>query len=93
MKEVKTIDLVYLFIHKRLLDKSKRGYISKKEIKFYLSSTYHIPKVYCEAVIKELITLNLIKKDKSEMFFVKPSKIDLGNTSEIFRKVGLFSFF
>lgn len=82
------IDLVYLFMHKKLKEKSINNFITKKESVMFLSHTFRIPKKYGYAVLKELEEFGLIRSSGDSIEILK-SKVDLDNTSDIFKRVGL----
>lgn len=82
------IDLVYLFMHKKLKEKSINNYLTKRDSVKFMSHTFRIPKRYGYAVLKEMEDLNLVKSNGERIEILK-TNIDIDNTSEVFKRVGL----
>ena len=82
----KNVGLVYLCIHKKLLEYAPE---TKKEAAVILMRNFHIPKSFVYAVLKELEMYGLVNnknRQKMEIIDTKP----LENSSKLYKQVGMF---
>ncbi|KKN16038.1 hypothetical protein LCGC14_0980000 [marine sediment metagenome] len=84
------VPIVYLCIHERLREKFRFQTFSSKEVLWILGKVYHIKKKFHYPILKELESFDLIDRiNRNEIVLLKHN-IDLNNTSEIYRSVGLY---
>lgn len=80
----------YLYLHTKIAGRSINGRISIKEAVSYLHE-WRIPKEIRIAMIKEMETMELLKRIDRSCMEVKKPTIDLENINKIYEMVGLVS--
>ncbi len=84
------VPLIYLCIHERLKEKFHFEIFSNKELLWMLGKVYHIKRKFHYPILKELETFGLINRTSKNQIILMKNKIDLNNTSKIYRSVGLY---
>ena len=92
-KEKKKIDLVYIFLHKKLREKAGGNFINKKDAAMFLAHSYRIPKNLGYAVLRELEIMGLIKfvgKENDNLNIeILESQEEIEDVSKIYRDLGI----
>lgn len=87
MKE--KIPIIYLCIHERLKEKYCNQETHIKNVFEVFGKTYGIKKIFWYPVLKELQTYKLIERINRSVIVVSNNRIDLKNTSKLYKQVGL----
>ena len=82
--------LIYLCIHKRLKERFRFHSFSVKELFWMLGKIYHIEKRFNYLVLKELEDYKLLKRINLREAQLLNCKINLENTSRLYRIAGLY---
>jgi len=91
MKTKIQISLLYLSLHNQLVKKvGVNGIISRKDLFIKLAKHYLVPKNLREAVLKEMESMNLIKRQDRKNIKILKCDWDLEkDTHKFYRWVGL----
>lgn len=84
------VPLIYLLMQDRLRIKCKGLEIRTKEVFNMFSYLYHIKKEFRYPILKELEDFKLISQVSKTKISILKSKIDINNTSKIYRSVNLY---
>ncbi len=88
MKE--KIPIIYLEMHDRLFNKFGKEEFETKELIGIFGRVYHIRKNLRYAVLKDMIGFNLINKITKMRLSLIELKMDVNNTSKVYKQVGLY---
>ncbi len=88
----KQIPLMYLIIHRKLIEIHHVSDVSKVEVFNIFSRYYRIKKVFWYAILKEMQDHNLLTyyPGRNSYISILKSPININNTSKIYKSVGLF---
>lgn len=84
------VPLIYLCIHDRLKEKSQGIEINIKDVFKMLGHIHHIKKELRYPILKELEEFKLISQVSKTKITVLKCRINIKNTSKIYRSVGLY---
>jgi len=86
------VPLIYLFIHDSLKEKCRGGLVELniKDVFQMLGEVHHIKKEFRYPVLKELENFKLISKVSRNKVSLLKSRVDINNTSKIYRSAGLY---
>lgn len=90
MNNNKRIPSLYVCLYEKFLNASKNFQLPRREAKFIIAVSFHIPKVLKPVVLKEMEQFGLIEKHSTARIKITDPKIKLENTSEVYEKVGLY---
>jgi len=90
MKEVKKIPhIYYLYLHSQIWEMSQGNLIQEKELKKYLFQ-WKIPEKMRILIIKELIMLGLLEKEKKYSLKIKRPTFDIENLNKYYQELHIF---
>lgn len=86
------VPVLYLWIHKRIMDENKQCYIIERNKLYYrLSELFKIPKSLCVPVLKEMTRYGMVKDHNRDCIEIQPLIMDpIENTSVIYVQAGVF---
>jgi len=72
IERIKSLLGFHYFIHERIFNKSRMGYITKNELLLVLRRNHNIPKDECKIILRGLEILGLIEKEGGNYLVKKP---------------------
>ena len=84
------IPIIYLCIHERLKERFQKRETHVKNVFEIFGKTYGIKKIFWYPVLKELQNYSLIERINKSVIVVLGNRIDLKNTSKVYKAVGLY---
>ena len=85
------VGVMYLIIHNRIMENvGKDGCMPKKRLFEILGKIYHIPRKYRYVLLKELISLGMVKEEAKESIRVIKYRNNINDSSKIYRQMKMF---
>ena len=88
-KEGKIPCIYYLYLHSKIWEMAQGNLISERDLKKYLFQ-WKIPEKMRILIIKELIILGLLDKEKKYLLRVKRPSFSLDNLNDYYQKLNIF---
>ncbi len=88
-QEVGIPHIYYLYLHSKIWEMARGNSIKEKELKKYLFQ-WKIPEKIKILIIKELIILGLLKKEKKYVLKIERPKFNEESLNEYYHKLGIF---
>ncbi len=88
-QEVEIPHIYYLYLHSKIWEMTRGNSIPEKELKKYLFQ-WKIPEKIRVLIIKELIILGLLKKEKKYVLKIERPKFNEESLNEYYHKLGIF---
>jgi len=88
-QEVKIPCIYYLYLHSKIWDMAQGRIISEKDLKKYLFQ-WKIPEKMRILIIKEMIILGLIEKEKKYYLKINRPEFDLEDLNDYYELLNIF---